>query len=166
MINYMAGAGHYDYGQHIDHRAWRETIIDMVHRFSRRHKVAFICHDRAERILAESLHLSDVPLFCPHSIEEYCEIACQAKAGVFNRMHACVVFAGLGIPSIGVGVDSRMLMVQEMGLATVYVKEATASDLEQRIDQLLVVADAENERLRVLQQETKQRYMTILETVL
>jgi hypothetical protein len=136
MLNYMAGAGHYDYGLNINHKKWESTVVELTHKLKLRHKVALICHNEAEVALAKALDL-DVPIFYPQSIEEYFQIASMAKCGVFNRLHACVGFAGLGIPSVGVGVDSRMLMVREIGLPTHYVKFCTATILETNVNTLL-----------------------------
>jgi hypothetical protein len=165
MINYMSGAGHYDYGLNIDHEKWESTIVELVQKLKRDHRVAFMCHNDAEKKLAQSLEL-DVPVFLPASIQDYFVIASSAKCGVFNRMHACVGFAGLGIPSVGVGVDSRMMMVQEIGLKTVYVKDADAQDLADNVEHMLSVRDAEKSRLEKLQSETLMEYVEILKTSL
>lgn len=165
MINYMSGAGHYDYGLNIDHQKWEAIIVDLVHRLMQRHKVAFMCHNEAERKLAESLSL-DVPVYLPDSISDYFLIASTAKAGVFNRMHACVGFAGLGIPSVGVGIDSRMLMVDEIKLPTFYVKDCTPELLEAEVNRLLEILEPESIRLKILQENTLQSYITLLKPIL
>lgn len=165
MVNYMSGAGHYDYGLNVDHKKWESTVIDLVHKLRQRHKVAFMCHNEAEEKLAEALVL-DVPVFHPSSIKDYFRIASTAKAGVFNRMHACVGFAGLGIPSIGVGVDSRMMMVQEIGLKTCYVKEADAQELADNVEQALAQRDTEKSRLLELQSTTLKMYEEMIRSTL
>jgi hypothetical protein len=161
MINYMSGAGHYDYGLNIDHRKWESTVSDLVRKLKQHHKVAFICHNEAEEELAAALNL-DVKIFLPDSISEYFRVASMAKAGVFNRMHACVGFAGLGIPSVGIGIDSRMLMVQEVGLNTRYVKDATATELSDQVDKILEIRGSEKNRLRELQAATQEMYVKVL----
>jgi len=161
MINYMSGAGHYDYGLNIDHKKWESTIVDLVHQLKQRHKVAFMCHNETEKQLAVSLAL-DVPVFLPGSIKEYFRIAATAKAGVFNRMHACVGFAGLGVPSVGVGIDSRMMMAQEIGLPVRYVKDCTAIELESDVNRLLGDLKEGSARLGELQSSTLKSYVDVL----
>ncbi len=165
MINYMSGAGHYDYGLNIDHRKWETTIVELVRKLMQDHRVAFICHNDAEEKLAKSLGL-DVPVFLPAAIKDYFRIASTAKAGVFNRMHACVGFAGLGIPSVGIGIDSRMMMVQEIGLPTFYVKDCTVELLETEVNRLLAIRGSEALRLKALQKNTLQSYKNLLKTTL
>ncbi len=48
MINYMSGAGHYDYGLNIDHGKWESTIVRLVLKLQQHHQVAFICQKDAE----------------------------------------------------------------------------------------------------------------------
>lgn len=157
LINYMSGGGHYDFGQSVDANHWRDTMRTTVERLSTRHRVAFICHNQAEADAAANL-APEILRYWPRTVEEYFSIAAGAKAGIFNRMHASVALAGMGIPSIAIGTDTRLLMVQHLGLPCHFVKEAPADVLEAELEHLLSTASEEQERLRNLRRETFDEY--------
>jgi len=157
LINYMPGGGHYDFGQEVDGQSWREVIKKLVERLALRHKVAFLCHNKKEAKAASEM-APGISLLWPKSVAEYFSIVAQAKAGVFNRMHASVALAGMGLPSVAIGTDTRLLMVGRLGLPHLYVKEASLQRLEQEIENLLTRREEERERLLQLRQETWDAY--------
>jgi len=161
-VNYMEKGGHGDFGQSIDRHQWRNTILEVVRRLRRRHRVVLVCHNAEERELARAV-APDVSHFLPRDVWEYLAVMSWAKVGLCNRMHAAVALAGMGIPSVAVGVDSRMLMVGVLGLPYVYVKEATAQRLESLLHTLLHRRAAERERLLRLRDQAYQRYRELLE---
>jgi hypothetical protein len=158
LINYMAGGGHYDFGQGVDGAHWGETIRGLVARLRRRHRVAFICHNQADFDAASSV-ADGLPCYLPKTPAEYFTLASDAKAGIFNRMHASVGLAGLGIPSIAVGTDTRLLMVDHIGLPALYVKEAGLETLEEKLEGLLQERASQKERLLNLRGETMRSYV-------
>jgi len=127
--------------------------------------VAFLCHDRREEGLAASLDGS-VERIVPRSSREYEELARTASVGLANRMHAPVMLAGMGIPSVAVGTDSRLLMVEALGLPCHYVKEARADELEEEIETLLRERRSESRRLLALKEEARVAYREALSCVL
>jgi hypothetical protein len=74
-------------------------------------------------------------------------------------MHASVALAGMGIPSVAIGTDTRLLMVKRLGLPFFPVKEASASALESTVEGLLLRRGEEEERLLALREETWQTYL-------
>lgn len=166
FINYMQGGGHYDWGQGIHPLSWHKTVETLIHRLQRRHKIAFLCHNQEEDRLAKELGPA-IPRFYPKTIQEYLTIASHAQVALCNRMHASVVLGGLGIPSVAVCTDTRLLMVAELGLPTEYVKTADTDMLEDQIERLIKNRDLEKERLKALQEETWREYSkTIGEVIL
>lgn len=165
LINYMPGGGHFDFGQGIDARKWRDTVLALISALSKRHKLAFLCHSEAERKAASDLGI-DVPSFFPRSIPEYFAVAAEAKAGIFNRMHASVALAGMGIPSIAVGSDTRLLMVERLGLPTFFVKEASAERLEAEVENLIEGREQNRDRLLSLRAQTWQSYRRVISDAL
>ncbi len=158
LINYMAGAGHYDYGQDIDHSRWAEVLQTTINNLTERgHRVAFLCHDDEEVCLAKDL-APGMNYFIPRSGREYREIAGMADAAICNRLHACVVLAGYGVPSVAVGVDSRLYMVDQLGLPTHYVKSVRAEMLVKDVEGLLRRQRSEAERLLALKRMTMSEY--------
>lgn len=161
LINYMQGGGHYDWEQGIDPGIWEKMVLTLIARLGSRHKLAFLCHDEKEYALAKEL-ASSLPIFFPKTPDEYFDCAAGAKFGICNRMHASVGMAGLGIPSIAVCTDTRLLMVAELGLPVHYVNEVSADILEEETESLLNSWGAEHERLSVLQHAVWGRYISTI----
>jgi polysaccharide pyruvyl transferase WcaK-like protein len=161
LINYMSGGGHYEWDQGIDPSAWRATVTALIARLRTRHKLAFLCHNEAEYGLARELDAA-LPCLFPKTPQEYFSVVAEAKAALCNRMHASIGLAGLGVPSVAVCTDTRLLMVDTIGLPCVYVKEAEVNMLEQEIEKLLAQRVEESERLLALRSETFTRYVKIV----
>jgi len=158
LINYMPGGGHYDFGQGVNGSNWHNTVRGLVARLRRRHRVAFLCHNETELNAASSV-ADGLPCHLPKSVAEYFAVASEAKAGIFNRMHASVGLAGMGIPSIAVGTDTRLLMVEHIGLPCFYVKDARLEQLEEKLEGLLLNRAQEKERLMGLRRDTMRSYV-------
>jgi hypothetical protein len=161
LINYMPGGGHFDWDQHIDAGAWRKTVQDIMMRLQQRHRLVFLCHNRKEYEAALDLD-ADIPRIWPQTPQEYFEAAATAKAALCNRMHAAVGLAGLGIPSIAVGTDTRLLMVAAVGLPHHYVKGLRAARLEEELEGLVAARRSHQERLLAAQDQTFSTYTTLV----
>ncbi|QWV95072.1 polysaccharide pyruvyl transferase family protein [Geomonas oryzisoli] len=165
LVNYMPGGGHYEWDQGIDPSIWEGTVRRLVAELRKSEKVAFLCHDDRELALARAL-APDLPAFLPRNSVEYGACIARAKFALCNRMHASVAMAGMGIPSIAVCTDTRLLMVAELGLPAYYVKDATPDLLLERTGQMLRTLDDERERLLTLQAQTRQGYLAALDGAL
>jgi len=163
LVNYMAGGGHYDWAQAIDSKLWEETLRKTVrHLELQGWQPVLLAHNQKELALAADLW-PNLPRTCPASVREYFEVARDAAFGVFNRMHASVALAGLGIPSVAVGTDSRNLMVELTGLPVFYVKDATPDRLIATIEHLQKNRDVESRRLLKLRETTETNYAELLQ---
>lgn len=165
LVNYMQGGGHYEWGQGIDPSAWRETIKNLIARLQTRHKLAFLCHNQVEYDLAIGLDPT-LPRLWPKTPQDYFAVIADAKVALCNRMHASVALAGLGIPSIAVCTDTRLLMVDAIGLPCLYVKEASADRLEEGVEDLLAHRRQWKERLLSLRSETWNTYVQVVSEAL
>jgi polysaccharide pyruvyl transferase WcaK-like protein len=162
LINYMAGGGHYDWGQAIDSNLWEETMRKTVRHLERLGwQPFFLAHNAKELALAAKIW-PNMPRACPGNMHEYFEATRDAAFGVFNRMHASVALAGLGIPSVAIGTDSRNLMVESTGLPVFYVKVATPDQMIETIDYLQHNRDMESQRLLALHETTLKEYTECL----
>jgi len=162
VVNFMAGGGHYDWGQNIDAAQWRETMREVVDRLARKGwQPWFIAHNAAELELAAQLW-SRYPRFCTTRPSEYFAAVRDAAFGVVNRMHAAVAAAGLGIPSIAIGTDTRTLMIEALGLPSLYVKDATAERILDIAGQLAANRGDEFGRLLALRERTVTDYENCL----
>jgi polysaccharide pyruvyl transferase WcaK-like protein len=162
LINYMRGAGHYDFGQGIEASQWTETLKQLiVYLEGQKWEPTFLAHNQAELDLAAKLR-PDLPRFCPANHREYFEVVRDAMFGVYNRMHASVASAGVGVPSIAVGNDTRNLMVEALGLPVFFSKEASVEVLQKAIVGLVVKREVESRRLLSLRDQTFAAYGQIL----
>lgn len=162
LINYMTGGGHFDWDQHVDKGRWESTVREVIDRLGRRHRLAFLCHDRKEYDLAATLNPSLERLW-PKDPQEYARLVSSAKTALCNRMHASVFMSGLGIPSVAVCTDTRLIMVREFGLPGLYVKEADADSLEDQVEQLVRIRNDERDRLLSLKKSTLNSYVTTIQ---
>ena len=90
----------------------------------------------------------------------------RASVAICNRMHASVGLAGLGIPSVAVGTDTRILMVKTLNLPCYYVKDASVESLEADVETLIKDKSIQQERLRSLQSDTLSTYIDIVSNTL
>lgn len=158
LINFMRAGGHSDWGQNIEPTAWARSMSEVVVRLQADGWwPLIISHDRKEMDWAKHLW-PDVPRSLPAGPREYFEIAHDAAFGVFNRMHASVSVAGIGIPSVAIGTDSRTLMVENLGLPTLFVKDATSQRILAAIGELVHCREAESRRLLKLRESTIKDY--------
>jgi polysaccharide pyruvyl transferase WcaK-like protein len=162
LINYMAGGGHFDWDQEVNKARWEGIIRELIDRLSRRHRVALLCHDRKEYDLAGALNPS-LERIWPKDPAEYGRLVANAKTAVCNRMHASVFMSGLGIPSVAVCTDTRLIMVQEFGLPGLYVKDVDVDRLEDQVERFVRTRSEERERLLSLKKSTLNSYVTAIQ---
>lgn len=165
VINYMERGGHYDWGQNIEPLEWRTVIRTLIKRYAKRYHLLFLCHDEKEYELAFALD-STIPRFLPKNSQEYFSVVSRARVGLCNRLHAAIALAGIGIPSVAVGTDTRLLMVEAVDLPSRYVKEATVEDVEEALQDLLTNWERERERLLTLREQTWNQYVKVVEKAL
>jgi polysaccharide pyruvyl transferase WcaK-like protein len=157
LINYMPGAGHYDWKQNIQGERWEKTVRELIQRLETRHRVVMLCHDETE--LAHARRIApQCEAILPRSYREYASLVGNAQAAVCNRLHASVALAGMGIPSVAVGTDSRLLMVSQLGLPAHYVKDVTVELLESDVAKAIANRAFIAQRLERLQTATREQY--------
>lgn len=165
LINYMIGGGHYAWDQEIDNRKWENTVKTLIARLSKQHKLAFLCHDEQEFYLTKKL-APELPVFFPKSPQEYLDCVSESMFAICNRMHASVALAGLGISSIAICTDTRLLMVSQIGLTTHYVKDVNADVLEDETENGVKSVRSERDRLLALQSHTWENYISVIKEAL
>lgn len=124
-------------------------------------QVVLLAHDAKEHELARRIW-PEYRCERPDTLESYFTFIRDAAFGVFNRMHASVAAAGLGVPSVAVGTDARNLMVAETELPVFYVKEATAAGLLRETQRLVDRRQSEVNRLLDVRSKTQRRYEELL----
>ena len=145
----------------MDRSLWRDTVKCLIDRLRTRHQVGFLCHNEAEYYIARNFE-PKLPILWPRDQKSYFTQVSRASVALCNRMHASVALASLGIPSVAVGTDTRLLMVEAIGLPCFYVKEANVDRLEQEIEGLLANRPRERERLLALRTDTWNKYLEVI----
>lgn len=161
FINFQKYGANEDWGQKVDPEAWQTTVRTLIDRLKPRHEVAFLCHNKLERVLAEQVNAA-VPRFFPQTADEYGQVIHQAKVGLVSRIHAAIPLAGIGIPSIVIGTDTRLGSVEQIGLKALYVKNATAEVLEKELEDLITRSAEEEKRLLTVRDNTIRTYAELL----
>lgn len=161
VVNYMENGGHYSFGQEIDKEKWQKNFSLLLDELVKRHKVVILCHNRKELELANNL-FPDFESFLPVSVKQYFDFISQAKFGVYNRLHACVALASCGIPSIGIGTDTRMLMLAELGIKYFFVNHIEIDLLVNLIEDGIVLRNVTNEMFYNKKKETEEKYIKLI----
>jgi hypothetical protein len=160
VINFQALGANTDWGQGVDRSAWRSTVRAVVDELSKRHAVRFLAHSRAEAALVAEF-ACDFPCDTPDDLESYAAAIAGAKAGFVSRIHAAIALAGIGVPSLVVGTDTRLGTVKEMKLPTCPVKQATATEIVNVMEDLALSSKPERDRLLNLRETTVKQYVNI-----
>lgn len=143
LLNVMPRGGHFDWGQNLDPDAWLRSVDEVVAARADRDTLLFLCHSQDEFDLARR-RWPDHEAVLPVTTEEYLQAARRGRIALVNRMHAAVTLAGLGIPAIAVGTDTRLLMVAQTGQPVRYLGEVEGGELVSALAEL----DADRENLR------------------
>ena len=162
VISFQKMGANEDWGQSVNAAEWRSTVVALIDRLKKRYRIVFVCHSDSEAKLAEELD-SGIPRCQPRSLAEYAELVTGALAGVCNRVHSAVALASVGAPVIAVGTDSRLGVLELMGLPHFYVKQATVDLLESTLEQLISRRAAERERLYSIRTKTLTDYVETLQ---
>ncbi len=140
ILNFMPRAGHFDKLRQVDPSLWRECFMTAVEFLEKRFELIFLCHNKVELQTAQQIWPRHRAVF-PTSTREYFEVVKGSAGGLVNRLHAAVGLAGLGIPSIAIGTDTRMLMTKYIGIDTLFAPEVTGSVLVDKLQHLIRYRD-------------------------
>jgi polysaccharide pyruvyl transferase WcaK-like protein len=163
LVNFQAFGANEDWGQGVDCVEWRRVVTDVVTRLNVRHKIVFLAHSDAEAINALGL-LPNAVVFRPKSITEYAQVIAGAKVGFVSRIHAAIPLAGMGVPSLVVGTDTRLGTVETIGLPTLFVKNAVPSEIIASLEHLIENRVIEKQRLLSVTEETIKSYASVFQS--
>lgn len=165
LLNFQESGANQDWGQNLDKFQWTKTIKEVVATFEKEHRFVLICHSAYELKVAQR-EFPEHPSFFPKTPEEYAKIACKAKIGIASRIHCAIPLAGMGIPSVVFGTDTRLNTVKQMGLPTKFTFDATTNWINETIFTLLSNIEDEAEKLRSLRENTMQMYKSAIQETL
>lgn len=163
VLNIMPRGAHFTWGQELDAATWLATVDRLVSLLAPDFPLLFLCHDRAEHDLAR-LRWPGHEAVLPTRPFDYLVAARRARVAVVNRMHAAVALAGLGVPAVAVGSDTRLLMVEQTGQVVQYLGEATATGLRDRVHELVAEAGKRREYLRDLEERSFATHSDLVRT--
>lgn len=163
MINFQRWGANTDWGQGVDATQWMKTMQAAIADLTQRHSVVLLAQNGFERKLAAQL-APQLPCVSPATTQEYAQAIVRAKVAIVSRIHAAIPLAGVGVPSVVIGTDTRLGTVELMGLTTRYVKHASAEWMVAQVETLLANADNERERLYELRESTIRRYAELFRT--
>lgn len=152
-INFQRVGANTDWEQNVNASQWMRTMQAVIADVEKRHPVMILAHNAYELKLAAELapHIKRV---LPTTTAEYAQTIATVKAGIVSRVHAAIPLAGIGVPSVLVGTDTRMGTIDQFGLPTRYVKQASAEWLIDQLESLISRAEDERERLIILRETT------------
>jgi hypothetical protein len=150
LLNVMPRGGHFDWNQRLDPSRWLSAVDQLIAERSGKDTFLFLCHSRDELDLARGRWPAHEAVL-PESTDEYLAVARRGRVAVVNRMHAAVVLAGLGVPALGIGTDTRLMMVEQTGQEIAYLGDADGPRLIESVERL--DAEQSTRRQSLLQRE-------------
>lgn len=147
---------------------WIEAFRGLVARLrAGGHRLRFVFHEAAEEGMARQwLDVRAGEGFLPKTNAEFLRAYAAADAAVTCRVHGVYAAASCGVPAIGIGSDSRLLMVDLLGLPRFHCSRVTADELHAALRSLLEEAAPHRRRLLALVSDTEQRYLELLQPLL
>jgi Polysaccharide pyruvyl transferase len=162
VINYQADGANTDWGQGLDKGRWRQIVRGVIDEISRRHPIRMLAHSSYEAKLAGEI-APELPCDHPSDTSDYAKTIANAKAGFVSRIHAAVALAGIGVPSVVVGTDTRLGTATTLGLSTFPSMHATVELLTAAIEGQIARRHQERERLLSLRETTLKDYARIFQ---
>jgi len=138
-VNFMPHGTHPARGKSTEPEAWRTTFTHVVSALSREHQLCFLCHS-TEEYEAALEYFPDYDVFYSSDSRELLKRYGRAYYTVSNRIHGAGGAASFGRPALGIGNDSRISLLGELGLpylstsATAKDILSACSDIESRYD--------------------------------
>ncbi len=162
VVNYMPLAAHYDFGQNIDARQWRDIFSRFYFELKKEERVVFACHDLNEKKAALSIDPNADIFFAENDFVAYMKFYSRAKFGVMNRVHGAFMIAAFGRPSFVIGNDTRARMVEEIGLQSAFVHDVSFDLLMQKKTYLQKGGDSYRDRFAAIKEKAYAGYLNAL----
>ena len=158
-VNLMPLGGHFDLNAGFDQTQWLEDCLQLLARLRSLNQVFFVAHNAEEEKFLGMLREPGEPVFCGAHWRAYLETYGQCSMVVANRVHGAVCAAGLGVPAMIVGNDTRAEIGRFIGLPIHRSGHVRAAALFESAERLWRNRAVESERLRALRDATLARYV-------
>ncbi|MEQ9098755.1 MAG: polysaccharide pyruvyl transferase family protein [Imperialibacter sp.] len=160
-LNFMNGAGHYDFKNNIDSSMWLSKFGEFYSAVKHSERCVWVCHNKSEVEMAKSID-AEASIFFSEKHEEYVSFYSKAKFGIVNRVHAGFQMASSYAPSLIIGSDSRARMADEIGLKSVFVNEVTVDDLVKAFKDFQKTYSEYKEKIISIKHESFEIYSRLL----
>ncbi len=141
ILTFMPRASHFDKLREIDPASWKTSFCEAARRLDVRFKPIFLCYNEIELQAARTLWPHHRAVF-PQTTSDHFNTVRDAYSGLVHRLHTALGLAGLGIPSIAVGTNTRMWVTKKIGIETVFAPGVACPMLVQHLERLLEWRDA------------------------
>lgn len=161
-INLMAVGGHWDLRDIFDKSSWQNKCKRLCNLLRDQGKLVFICHDELEQKFAEKFAKSDERVFLSTEWRKYFDMFTGCSVLVANRVHGAVCAAGLGVPSIILGNDTRARIGEYVGIPFLDSQELNPEQIADMVRERLNNRATFSEKLLANQQTTLKSYQKLL----
>lgn len=168
LINFHPAGSRAKYGEPEYNPAWMaefKKVISMLERGG--HEMKFIFHEQLELDLAEKYFpIRNYKYVIPESIPEYLSIYGAAGAAFTCRIHGAYAAASFGVPSFCVGHDSRLKMIDLLGLPSADCDDIKAETIYCTLMDMLKSREKWRQKLLEVCDGAEQQYLSLLKKYL
>ena len=158
VVNFQAKGSNDDWGQGVNPHRWMEQVRGVIADLEAKgERILLLCHSAYEQRLAKQL-APHLPIKFPQSEPEYARLIANAKIGFVSRIHAAIALAGIGVPSVVVGNDTRTGTTAEMGLTSLFTMDTGREQIVTALEETMGRLDEERDRLLALREDTMDKY--------
>ena len=165
-VNLMAIGGHYDLRNNFDRERWNNECREMCRRLRALGRLVFIAHDKAEQEFMQTLAEPAERVALGGGWREYLDLYAGCGVVVANRVHGAICAAGLGVPSLIIGNDTRARIGEYVGLHVTGSATMTAASIAERVNTMLRQRGADQERLLAHREATLKTYANLVSKAL
>jgi len=160
IINYMEGGGHFhSWDKRIYIDLWDSVLKNLIKKLSKEYEIKFLCHSQKEVKEAKEM-FPEYKSYIFKDTKEQMEFMSKTIACVNNRVHATMGFASLGIPSITITTDSRVGLIDKIGLPTYFSgdRNLSSDELYLVLKELIKNKEKFGKGIKEIKKITKEEY--------
>lgn len=164
-VNLMPLASHHDLEGNFNRARWADSITALLHQLRRQSAVLFICHNGEEVTFARQFRFSGERIFESRNWRDYFDAYAHCEIVVANRVHGAVCAAGLGIPAVIVGNDTRAEIGDLIGLPRFHAVDLDLAAVTDTVARLRERKKDETSRLLRLREQSVRQYRDLLQPI-
>ena len=162
----MPVGGHYDLRNNFDRERWNKECREMCRKLRGLGRIVFIAHDKGEQEFMQTLAEPAERVALGGGWREYLDFYAGCAVVVANRVHGSICAAGLGVPAMIIGNDTRARIGEYVGLHVTASAAMIADAISERVSTMLRQRGADQERLLAHREGTLKRYASLVSKAL